>query len=252
MTRVGGSRPTGARGEARGERRAHHPPLKDPNDCQRGRASRPQRGNRNALPFPSGAGSSSPATTDNEQDKGTRDDHDQARAPPYDDRPAERRDAVSQKDWIEKDYYKALGVSEDREPGGHQEGVPRPRQEAPPGLERERPEVRGEVQGGLRGLRRPLGRGQAQGVRRGAHAVRQRRLPASGRLRRAAGCRRRGVVRPQRPVLAHEQRRRRGCRRFRRRWRLQRRVRRDLQPRWWWRRCAARVARAAVPTSRAR
>ena len=95
-----------------------------------------------------------------------------------------------------------------REPGGDQEGVPQARQEAPPRLERERPEVRGEVQGGLRGLRRPLGRGQAQGVRRGAHAVRQRRLPASGRLRRAAGRQAaRRAVRPQRPLRPHEHRR---------------------------------------------
>ena len=80
---------------------------------------------------------------------------------------------MSTKDYIEKDYYKALGVAKDASRGRDQEGLPQAGPRAAPGQEPGRREGRGAVQGGLRGLRRALRRGEAQGVRRGPQPVRR-------------------------------------------------------------------------------
>ena len=67
---------------------------------------------------------------------------------------------------------------EGRHRGRDQEGVPQARPRVPPGRQQGRRQGRGALQGDLRGLRRARRPQAAQGVRRGARPVRQRRLPA--------------------------------------------------------------------------
>ena len=82
--------------------------------------------------------------------------------------PRGRGDAVSARDYVEKDYYAALGVPKDASAARHQEGLPQARPRPAPGQEPRRQGRGGPVQGGLRGLRRAVRRHEAPGVRRGA------------------------------------------------------------------------------------
>ena len=93
---------------------------------------------------------------------------------------------MSTKDFLEKDYYKVLGVAKGASRRRDQEVVPQARPQVPPGRQQGRPEGRGALQGDLRGLQRPVRREAAQGVRRGALAVRRRRRPDARLGRRAA------------------------------------------------------------------
>ena len=80
-----------------------------------------------------------------------------------------------QREWFDKDYYSVLGVpqgaTEKEITRAYRKLAKQHHPDANPGNKR----GRGEVQGGLRGQRRPRRRGEAQGVRRG---------PAHGRVRR--------------------------------------------------------------------
>ena len=119
---------------------------------------------------------------------------------------------MTQRDWIEKDFYRELGVASGATQRRDQEGVPEARPRAAPGRQPRRRQGRGPLQVGVGGLRRALGREEAQGVRRDARAVRgrrrwlrRRRLPRRLRHRRI----RRTAVRPERPAPQRRGRRRR-------------------------------------------
>ncbi len=80
-----------------------------------------------------------------------------------------------------RDYYEVLGVDRDAAAGRDQEGLPQARGQVPPRPQPGRPGGRGEVQGGIGGLRGALGRRQACALR----SVRApgRRRPGLLRLR---------------------------------------------------------------------
>ena len=111
---------------------------------------------------------------------------------------------MTQRDWIEKDFYRELGVASGATAGRDQEGVPEARPRAAPGRQPRRRQGRGPVQVGVGGLRGALGREEAQGVRRDPRAVRGRRRSASAaaRLPRRLRHRRTGgqTLRPERPA----------------------------------------------------
>ncbi len=65
----------------------------------------------------------------------------------------------------ERDYYEILGVDARRRPGADQEGLPRRGAAAPPRQEPGRSRGRGALQGGGRGLRRPVRPGEARALR---------------------------------------------------------------------------------------
>ena len=71
-----------------------------------------------------------------------------------------------------RDYYDVLGVEQGRLGGRHQEGLPQEGDGAPSRPQPARPEERGALQGGQRGLRRPEGRAEEGGLR----PLRPRRL----------------------------------------------------------------------------
>ena len=64
---------------------------------------------------------------------------------------------MSTKDYIEKDYYQALGVAKDADAAAIKKAYRKLARQAAPGQEPRRRQGRGAVQGGLRGLRRALG-----------------------------------------------------------------------------------------------
>ena len=81
---------------------------------------------------------------------------------------------MAQREWVEKDFYKELGVSSDAA-RRRSSGLPQAARREPPRPEpRQRPPK--TVQGGLGGQGSAVGSGQAQGVRRNPKAVRQRRF----------------------------------------------------------------------------
>ena len=102
-------------------------------------------------------------------------------------------------------------------PRRHQEGVPTPRHEVPPGPQPGRPRGGGQVQGGEGGLRSPLRRAEARRLRpvracgRGRHARRRRRggLRSARRVRRHLRRRLRRHLRrrPARPLAGLPRRR---------------------------------------------
>ena len=111
---------------------------------------------------------------------------------------------MAQREWVEKDFYKELGVSSD---ASAKEIKRADRKLARRDASRHatRSSGRRAVQGRVRGHRRAVRRGQAQGIRRNPTAFRQRRIrprPLQRRrwrqLRRIR--RRRRRVQPERPV----------------------------------------------------
>ena len=152
---------------------------------------------------------------------------------------------MSTKDYIEKDYYAALGVAKDADAADIKKAYRKLARDLPPGQEPGQRRGRGAVQGGLRGLRRAVRRAKRQGVRRGARAVRRRARRRAAAASAAPGRPGGDDVRPRRPV------RRTGRRRRRCRWRARRPLRRPLRPRRR-RRAAADVGRAAAAGRRDR
>ena len=89
---------------------------------------------------------------------------------------------MSTKDWVEKDFYKVLGVTKDAKRRRDQEGLPQARARQPPRLQPGRRRGRGAVQGDLRGLRR------ARRTPRSARSTtRQRALFGGGGFRLPGG-----------------------------------------------------------------
>ncbi len=91
---------------------------------------------------------------------------------------------MSTKDFIEKDYYKVLGVPKDATEAEIKKAYRKLARENHPDANRGDAHGRGAVQGRLRGIRRARRQQAPQGVRRGARAVRRRRVPARRRRRR--------------------------------------------------------------------
>ena len=138
---------------------------------------------------------------------------------------------MAQREWVEKDFYKELGVSSDASADEIKRAYRKLARDLHPDTNPE-PERRRAIQGGVRGAQRAVGSGQAQGIRRNPPAVRRRRLrprPVQRRqLRRIR--RRRRRVQPERPVRRGRADRRREHRRP---------VRRPVRP---WRAAAAQPA----------
>ena len=95
----------------------------------------------------------------------------------------ERRDARERPRLRREGLLRGARRLEGSDSGRDQEGLPQAGPQVSPRRQRRRRQGRGEVQGGLRGLRRALRPDQAQGVRRGPLAVRQRWLPGAARRR---------------------------------------------------------------------
>ena len=100
---------------------------------------------------------------------------------------------MANRDWVEKDFYRELGVGQGRLAGRDQEGLPQDRAGEPPRHQARRREGRGAVQGGGRGVRRPLRH------RRSASEYDEARALFAGRpLRRLRRWRGRRLRRPRR------------------------------------------------------
>ena len=146
---------------------------------------------------------------------------------------------MAQREWVEKDFYKELGVSSDASDDEIKRAYRKlARRSSSRHATPSRVPPRA-IQGGLGGQQRPVGSGQAQGIRRNPTAVRRRRIrprPLQRRRQLRRIRRRRRRVQPERPV-----RRGRADR-----WRQHRRpVRRTVRP---WRATAA--AQPAAPRQR--
>ena len=77
---------------------------------------------------------------------------------------------MAQREWVEKDFYKELGVSSDASAKEIKGAYRKLASELHP---RQEPGRRRSIQGRVRGVQRAVRRGQAQGVRRNPKAVRQ-------------------------------------------------------------------------------
>ena len=96
----------------------------------------------------------------------------------------EERGRVSTKDFLEKDYYKTLGVPKDAKADEIKKAYRKLARQFHPDANKGETSRRGQVQRGLRGVRRALRRQAPQGVRRGALALRCRAGPLPPARRR--------------------------------------------------------------------
>ena len=99
---------------------------------------------------------------------------------------ARRRAAQEEPRAMAESLYDTLGVEEGRLGRRDQEGVPEARTPVPPGHEPGRQGRRGALQGGAGGLRRPLRRREAEGVRPLRLDERPRARPAAARTSTSA------------------------------------------------------------------
>ena len=93
---------------------------------------------------------------------------------------------MSTKDWIEKDFYKVLGVAKDAKPEEIKKAYRKLARDNHPDQNPGNAEAEQRFKEISEANDVLSERGQAQGVRRGAPAVRRRRLPIP-RQRRSAG-----------------------------------------------------------------
>ena len=82
---------------------------------------------------------------------------------------------MAQREWVEKDFYKELGVSSDASADEIKRAYRKLARDLHPDTNSE-PSAAEQIQGGFGGPQRAVGSGEAQGIRRNPTAVRRRRI----------------------------------------------------------------------------